>query len=149
MSDNEEQVEEKVFVVEKAKNNRAGCKQCKQKCTSGEVRFVKLTHNPFAPGKMRNCYHIDCLLEAFLKQRPTTKRIQSSDDLDGYDDLSEDDRKMVEAKIEESEKNIAQKYNLKANPPNPRTPKPIKKDKPQPEKTVEHKEVSYIVLFSC
>lgn len=128
MSDTEEIAEEKLFIVEKAKNNRAGCKHCKQKCTSGEVRFVKLTPNPFAPGKMRNCYHINCMLEVFLKQRPTTKRIQGLDDLDGVDDLSDEDRKTIEEKISESEKNIMKKYNLTATPkkPIPQKPKEVK-----------------------
>ncbi|GJQ69356.1 lig3 [Trypoxylus dichotomus] len=129
MEDNEEQPDEKIFIVEKAKNNRAACKHCKQKCASGEIRFVKLTHNPFGAGKMRNCYHIDCMLEVFLKQRPTTKRIQTSDDLDGFDDLLDEDRKIIEEKIAASEKDIRQKYNLTDTPKKPQTPKVVKKPK--------------------
>lgn len=129
MSDAEELVSENVFVVDKAKNNRAGCKKCKQKCSSGEVRIAKLAHNPFGPGKMKNWHHVECMFEVFLKQRPTTKRIESTDDIDGVDDLSVEDRKMIEEKIIESEKEIAQKYNLKDIPKKQQIPKPSKNPK--------------------
>ncbi|KAI4457498.1 dna ligase 1/3 family member [Holotrichia oblita] len=138
MSDNEEQQEEKIFIVEKAKNNRAACKQCKQKCTTGEIRFVKLTPNPFSAGKMRNCYHIDCMLEAFLKQRPTTKRIQSTDDIDGINDLSDEERKEIEEKIAESEANIRKKYNLNASPVKA-VSKAVKKEKKIASETTTEK----------
>ncbi|KRT85532.1 hypothetical protein AMK59_1586, partial [Oryctes borbonicus] len=47
--------------------------------------------------------------------------------MDGFDELSDEDRKMVEGKLAESEGNIRKKYNLTDTPKKPQTPKPVKK----------------------
>ncbi|XP_066248451.1 DNA ligase 3 [Euwallacea similis] len=91
--------EERVFEVELAKNGRAGCKKCKQKCLQGELRIAKITPNPFSDGKMKNWHHVDCLFEVFKKQRVTTKRIESEDDIIGFDLLSDDNQLLIVEKI--------------------------------------------------
>lgn len=104
MSDTEENVDEKPFVIERAKQGRAVCKKCKQKCLQGEWRLAKLVSNPFGAGKMKAWHHINCLFEMFLKQRKTTKRIEGPDDIDGWDILDKDVQKDIIKLIEECDK---------------------------------------------
>ncbi|KAF2900759.1 hypothetical protein ILUMI_05427 [Ignelater luminosus] len=127
MSDNEETAsEEKPFCVDRAKQGRAACKKCKEKCLAGEIRIAKVVPSPFGAGKMKNWHHLDCIFEQFLKQRVTTKRIESPNDVDGWDDLSEEDKKEISKRIEESENAIAEKYGIKASPKKPNTNSPSK-----------------------
>lgn len=112
MSEDGDALDEKQFCVERAKQGRATCKKCKQKCLAGELRLAKIVPNPFGDGKMKSWHHVHCLFEQFLKQRPTTKRIESVDDIDGFDGISGDDQREIEGKIEEYAKLIAEKYNI-------------------------------------
>lgn len=113
MSDSEQQAEEKPFCVDRAKQGRAGCKKCKQKCATGELRIAKVVPSPFGEGKMKNWHHVNCMFEQFLKQRATTRRIESPDDLDGWDALSEDDKKVIIDKVKECAKELEQKHGTK------------------------------------
>ncbi|KAF7281298.1 hypothetical protein GWI33_004880 [Rhynchophorus ferrugineus] len=96
MSDTED---ERIFEIEVAKNGRAGCKKCKQKCLQGELRIAKIVANPFGDGKMKSWHHVDCIFEMFQKQRATTKRIESENDLIGFDLLDETDQEHIKGKI--------------------------------------------------
>ncbi|KAJ9577033.1 hypothetical protein L9F63_006381 [Diploptera punctata] len=91
----EEQQETKKFFVDRAKTGRAACKKCKQKLDSGELRLAKSGFNPFGPGPMKMWHHVACLFEAFGKQRATTAKIETPDDIDGWSDLDEDDQKEI------------------------------------------------------
>ncbi|XP_044758556.1 DNA ligase 3 [Coccinella septempunctata] len=124
MSQSEDSTE-KEFCVEIAKQGRATCKKCKQKCQKDEVRIAKLVHNPFGEGKMKNWHHVECLFEVFLKQRPTTKRIESSDDIDGFDTLPSDAQDILLKRIETSNRDIREKYGAKVDIP--KKPKPVEK----------------------
>lgn len=128
MSDSENTVEEKEFCVEIAKQGRASCKKCKQKCLKDEIRLAKLVHNPFADGKMKSWHHVECLFAVFLNQRPTTKRIQSTDDIDGFDQLPPDSRDLILKRIETSNSDIREKYGAKADTPS-KKPKPVTSSK--------------------
>ncbi|CAH1967261.1 unnamed protein product [Acanthoscelides obtectus] len=111
MSDEEQQEDQKPFAVEVAKNGRAACKKCKEKCNTGAVRIAKLMFNPFGgAGKMKAWHHVDCLFEAFLKQRQTTKRIESPDDIDGWDTISKEDQKHILQKIDETDEAFIKKH---------------------------------------
>ncbi|XP_030761984.1 DNA ligase 3 isoform X2 [Sitophilus oryzae] len=101
MSDTEE---EKMFEIETAKNGRAGCKKCKQKCQQGDLRIAKIVPNPFGDGKMKNWHHVDCLFDGFKKQRATTKRIESESDIIGLDALLDSDKELIREKINELHK---------------------------------------------
>ncbi|KAL3272358.1 hypothetical protein HHI36_013837 [Cryptolaemus montrouzieri] len=104
----------KDFAVEVAKQGRATCKKCKGKCLKDELRIAKLVHNPFGEGKMKTWHHLECLFEQFLKQRPTTKRIESIDDVDGFDSLPSNFQKQLLQRIEKSNEEIREKYGMKA-----------------------------------
>ncbi|KAK4882679.1 hypothetical protein RN001_005998 [Aquatica leii] len=133
MSDAEDNSDEKQFVVDRAKQGRAACKKCKDKCPVGQLRIAKLTISPFGAGKMKNWYHLDCIFEQFLKQRVTTSRIKSIDDLDGLTDLNDEDVATITERINESEKLISEKYGVKTSPTKP-TKSPNKPTKKNTEK---------------
>lgn len=116
MSD--EEPVEKPFVIETAKQGRAVCKKCKQKCLQGELRIAKLVANPFGEGKMKNWHHINCIFEVFQKQRPTTKRIDDpEEDIDGWESLETDSKKDILNRIEECNKFFETKHGIKAVTP--------------------------------
>lgn len=109
----EETNNEKPFCIDRAKQGRASCKKCKQKCPLNELRIAKLVTNPFGSGKMKNWHHLDCIFEQFLKQKLSTKRIESPEDLDGWEVLSETDKKLVIEKIKKLNENLETKYGIK------------------------------------
>lgn len=93
------------FFVDRAKQGRASCKGCKQNCPSGELRLAKLVASPYGDGQqMKSWYHVDCFMNTLLKQRPTTKRIDSVDDIGNWDTLDKKDQELIIKKINEMEK---------------------------------------------
>lgn len=108
------EADEKPFAIDRAKQGRAACKKCKQKCETGELRIAKLAPSPYGHGKMKNWHHIDCLIEQFLKQRVNTKRIESLDELDGFENLNDEDKLFVISKLNDCEQQFAQNHNLKS-----------------------------------
>lgn len=132
MSDHEEEENEKLFCADRPKQGRAACKKCKQKCEAGQLRIAKLVPSPYGDGKMKNWHHLSCLFEQFLKQRPTTKRIESPDDIDGFDSLSDEDQGDILKQINDCNKSISEKYGLKITPRKPKTPQK-KKEEPASE----------------
>ena len=93
--------EEKPFVVEYAAQGRAKCKTCKQQIEKNSKRIGKLVSNPFSEdgGIMKQWYHVRCIFESLSRARATTKKIDSTDDLDGFDKLNDDDQKEVKGLI--------------------------------------------------
>lgn len=111
----ETEEDEKPFCIERAKQGRATCKKCKQKCNAQELRIAKLVTNPFGSGKMKSWHHVDCIFEQFLKQKLTTKRIETVDDLSGWENLNDDDKKMILEKIKECHKSLGIEMPVKNN----------------------------------
>ena len=91
----DDQQETKKFFVDRAKSARSTCKKCKQKLENGELRLAKSGYNPFGPGPMKMWHHVNCLFEVFTKQRATTAKIETPDDIEGWSDLDEDDQKEI------------------------------------------------------
>ncbi|XP_049862584.1 DNA ligase 3 isoform X3 [Schistocerca gregaria] len=89
------QMEDKKFFVDRAKSGRATCRKCKQKLEAGGLRIAKAGHNPFGPGLMKLWHHVPCMFEVFAKQRASTARINTPDDVAGWSDLDEDDRNHI------------------------------------------------------
>ncbi|CAH0723632.1 unnamed protein product, partial [Brenthis ino] len=93
------------FFVDRAKGGRASCKGCKGNCPSGELRMAKLVFSPYGENQqMKSWHHIDCLMNVLLKQRPTTKRIDSIDDIGNWENISKEDQEFILKKINEMEK---------------------------------------------
>lgn len=118
MADSGEQsILEKPFAVDIAKQGRAACKKCKQKCEQGEMRLAKITLSPYGSGFMKQWHHVDCFFEASMKQRATTNRLKSpEDDLEGWSDINDDFKKILIEKINDCEKEFSAKHNLGFKP---------------------------------
>ncbi|KAK0171037.1 hypothetical protein PV328_008803 [Microctonus aethiopoides] len=125
MSDADETELEKPFAVEKAKTGRAKCKKCKSNIDKDTIRIAKLMSNPFGEGKMKAWHHVNCLFEIFAKQRATTKKIDNpQEDIDGWDQIADDDKKIILEKIEKFENNTPYK---KKRPASTASDEPAKK----------------------
>ncbi|KAM3966910.1 DNA ligase 3 [Aphomia sociella] len=98
------------FFVDRAKGGRASCKICKGNCQSGELRMAKIVASPYGENQqMKSWHHVDCFMNALLKQRPATKRIDSIDDIGNWDSLTKEDQQYILKKINEMEKLYAEK----------------------------------------
>ena len=88
---------EKPFLVEYAPQGRAKCKTCKQQIEKSSTRIGKLVSNPFSEdgGMMKQWYHVPCMFDALSRARATTKKIDSTDDLDGFGNLKDDDQTKI------------------------------------------------------
>lgn len=102
----EQQQEEKPFAVERAKTGRAKCKRCKCPIEKGEIRIAKYVASFFSDGKLMPAWHhVTCMFDAFTKQRASTRRIDDpAEDIKGWEELSDDDRKIIRDKLQQLEK---------------------------------------------
>lgn len=89
--------EEKPFLVEYASQGRAKCKTCKQQIEKSSTRIGKLVSNPFSDdgGTMKQWYHVPCIFDSLSRARATTKKIDSTDDLNGFGDLKNADQAKI------------------------------------------------------
>lgn len=85
------------YCVEISKRGTAGCKECKVKIEKGIVRIAKIIPNPFTETEsdMKQWFHPKCIFEKLTRARATTKKIDSTDDLEGFDDLSDEHKEEV------------------------------------------------------
>lgn len=114
--------DEKPFAIERAKTGRAKCKKCKCPIDQGVVRVAKLMSNPFGDGKMKAWHHLTCIFEVFAKQRASTKRIEDPEgDIGGWDELDDEGKDSVVAKLEDFN-NSAPFKNAKKITPAKKTP---------------------------
>ena len=95
---------EKPFVVEYASQGRAKCKTCKEKIEKSSTRIGKLVSNPFSEdgGMMKQWYHVPCIFDSLTRARATTKKIDSTDDLGGFDELKSEDQQEIKSLIKGS-----------------------------------------------
>lgn len=87
--------DEKHFVADRAKTGRSKCKKCKQCIAADTLRIAKIGVNPFGNGKLNMWHHVPCLFEAFKRQRATTVKIDQVEDIDGWNNLDENDRNEI------------------------------------------------------
>lgn len=88
---------EQRFMVEYAKRGTAGCKKCKDKIQKGVVRIGKIVPNPFSEsaGEMKEWYHVKCMFEKLERARATTKKIEDITDLEGWEELQDEDKELI------------------------------------------------------
>lgn len=88
---------EQRFLVEYAKRGTAGCKKCKEKIGKGLARIGKVVPNPFSEsaGEMKEWYHIKCIFEKLERARATTKKIEDITDLEGWEELQDEDKELI------------------------------------------------------
>ena len=75
----------------------AGCKKCKSKIEKGELRVAKVVPNFFhdGEGEMKQYHHPACLFETFIRARAGTKIIEEADDIQGFTDLKQEDKDLL------------------------------------------------------
>lgn len=86
------------YEVERAKTGRASCKDkdCKQNIAQGELRIAKNCKNPFAEGEFKkDWYHAACAFSMMTRMRAGTKKVESVDDLGGFEELDKDDQATI------------------------------------------------------
>lgn len=88
---------EQRYCVEYAKRGTAGCKKCKDKIMKGLVRIGKIVPNPFSEsaGEMKEWYHVKCIFEKLERARATTKKIEDITDLEGWEELQDEDKELI------------------------------------------------------
>uniref|UniRef100_A0A665URI0 DNA ligase n=1 Tax=Echeneis naucrates TaxID=173247 RepID=A0A665URI0_ECHNA len=94
---NKPDMAEQRFLVEYAKRGTAGCKKCKDKIQKGIVRIGKIVPNPFSEsaGEMKEWYHVKCIFEKLERARATTKKIEDITDLEGWEELQDEDKELI------------------------------------------------------
>ncbi|XP_062341301.1 DNA ligase 3 [Osmerus eperlanus] len=94
---------EQRFCVEYAKRGTAGCKKCKDKIAKGFVRIGKIVPNPFSEsaGEMKEWYHMKCIFEKLERARATTKKIEDITDLEGWEELQDEDKELINKQVSE------------------------------------------------
>ncbi|XP_069395877.1 DNA ligase 3 isoform X2 [Paralichthys olivaceus] len=98
---NEPDMAEQRFIVEYAKRGTAGCKKCKDKIQKGIVRIGKVVPNPFSEsaGEMKEWYHVKCIFEKLERARATTKKIEDITDLEGWEELQDEDKEIIDKHV--------------------------------------------------
>ncbi|XP_061754863.1 DNA ligase 3 [Nerophis ophidion] len=91
------------FLVEYAKRGTAGCKKCKEKIGKGITRIGKIVPNPFSEsaGEMKEWYHVKCMFEKLERARATTKKIEDITDLEGWEELQDEDKELINKHVSE------------------------------------------------
>ena len=90
------------YAIDYDKRGQASCKKCKQKIGKGVLRIAKMTTNFFSDdgGEMKQYFHPKCIFETFVKARATTKIINDTEVLAGYDQVKEEDKREIEQLID-------------------------------------------------
>jgi len=140
------------FKVELASNGRAKCKKSKEKIAKGELRVGRVAPNPFKEGEtMTSWYKLLPFFEMQQKQRKTTKKLESIDELEGFDSLPEENQNAVKTALEQflAEKDKPKPKKRKAKKEDgdakegtkkqrtPKKAKKAKKAKPEPKEEVK------------
>lgn len=104
------------FFVERAKTGRATCRGCRSPCLAGELRIAKIVIGPYGDNQpMKTWHHIDCLMNAFMKQRKTTKRISGVNEIGNFPNLTPEDKEFVLKKINDMEIHYGEKNKCQPN----------------------------------
>ncbi|KAF1651150.1 DNA ligase 3, partial [Aptenodytes patagonicus] len=100
---------EQRYCVDYAKRGTAGCKKCKEKIVKGMVRIGKIVPNPFTEsgGDMKEWYHVKCMFEKLEKARATTKKIEDITDLEGWEELQDGEKELINKHISEANSKAA------------------------------------------
>ncbi|XP_064324104.1 DNA ligase 3 isoform X1 [Phalacrocorax carbo] len=100
---------EQRYCVDYAKRGTAGCKKCKEKIVKGMVRIGKIVPNPFTEsgGDMKEWYHVKCMFEKLEKARATTKKIEDITELEGWEELQDGEKELINKHISEANSKAA------------------------------------------
>ncbi|CAM4576558.1 unnamed protein product [Lepidochelys kempii] len=111
-----DEMAEQRYCVDYAKRGTAGCKKCKEKILKGMVRIGKVVPNPFTEsgGEMKEWYHVKCIFEKLERARATTKKIEDITDLEGWEELQDPEKDMINQYISEASSKAANTPKKKA-----------------------------------
>uniref|UniRef100_A0A8C0GCS1 DNA ligase n=1 Tax=Chelonoidis abingdonii TaxID=106734 RepID=A0A8C0GCS1_CHEAB len=111
-----DEMAEQRYCVDYAKRGTAGCKKCKEKILKGMVRIGKVVPNPFTEsgGEMKEWYHVKCIFEKLERARATTKKIEDITDLEGWEELQDPEKDMINQHISETTSKAANTPKKKA-----------------------------------
>ncbi|ELU08334.1 hypothetical protein CAPTEDRAFT_213234 [Capitella teleta] len=92
------------YACDYAKRSTSSCKKCKKKLEKGEMRLAKVVANYFndGDGEMKQYHHASCLFETFVRARATTKIIESPDDVEGFGDMEQTEKDLINRLIKDS-----------------------------------------------
>lgn len=93
---------QKFFVDYSKRLSKCKNVKCKGQIEKGSLRIGKTIPNFMsddADGEMKQYFHVDCLFDMFKRARASTKVIESADDLSNFQDLNDDDKKLIIKKI--------------------------------------------------
>lgn len=87
----------------------AKCQKCKMQLEKGVLRMGKIMPNFFVAAKdpskpppdMKQYFHTNCLFEMLFKARPTTKVIDETDEIEGFEDLNAEDQDEIKKLVDE------------------------------------------------
>uniref|UniRef100_A0A8R1I0S1 PARP-type domain-containing protein n=1 Tax=Caenorhabditis japonica TaxID=281687 RepID=A0A8R1I0S1_CAEJA len=87
----------------------AKCQKCKMQLEKGGLRLGKIVPNFFVAAKdtskpppdMKQYFHKNCLFEMLFKARPTTKVIEETEEIEGFEDLNAEDQDDIKKLVEE------------------------------------------------
>ncbi|CAB3405563.1 unnamed protein product [Caenorhabditis bovis] len=113
----------------------AKCQKCKMQLEKGSLRLGKIVPNFFLaqkddskpPPDMKQYFHKNCLFEMLFKARATTKVIESTEDLEGFDDLNAEDQDDIKKLIGELMEKRSKDGDVVKTPKNAKKP-PKKSD---------------------
>ncbi len=91
------------FFIERAASGRSTCKGCKEKIAKDSLRIGKRMPNFFAASgeyEMTQFYHPKHYFDSIKRAKATTKRVESVDDLNGFDKLTSAEQDEIQAMIE-------------------------------------------------
>lgn len=68
----------------------------------GLTRIGKIVPNPFSEsaGEMKEWYHVKCIFEKLERARATTKKIEDITDLEGWEELQDEDKELINKLVE-------------------------------------------------
>ncbi|XP_077998506.1 DNA ligase 3-like [Glandiceps talaboti] len=86
-----------------AKLGTSKCKKCKQGIEKKSPRIAKIVANPFSDdgGDMKQYFHIGCMFETLARARATTKKIEDPGDLEGFQDMEDEEKDVIRKHIRE------------------------------------------------
>ncbi|EFP07597.1 hypothetical protein CRE_26180 [Caenorhabditis remanei] len=85
------------------------CQKCKMQLEKGILRLGKIIPNFFLAAKdpskpppdMKQYFHKNCLFEMLFKARPTTKVIDDTEEIEGFEDLNAEDQDEIKKLVDE------------------------------------------------
>jgi len=92
------------YTVGYATTARAQCKdtKCKKQIEKDNLRIGKIHKNPFHEETMTTSwYHPECMFASLHRARAQTKKIDSEKDLEGFDELNDDDKQQLRDMIKD------------------------------------------------